>query len=218
HKDSAEGELLGSFRLSNTNGEYKTLIATMSNIEGMNNIAFVGKLGSVSIDSWFAMSPPTKPVTPTPEPDPEPEPEPVTPTPTPDPEPVTPTPTPNPEPEPEPVTPTPEPDPEPEPIVDPTPTSSDLGLDYTINDWGSGYLVNFKISNNTGDTVNNWKLKIKKSDINIAQLWCANVTEDGDYYVFTPYSWNSTIYSGADIQFGIIGTGSSNSTINYIFE
>ncbi|MCR5581812.1 MAG: carbohydrate-binding protein, partial [Pseudobutyrivibrio sp.] len=47
HKDSAEGELLGSFRLSNTNGEYKTLIATMSNIEGMNNIAFVGKLGSV---------------------------------------------------------------------------------------------------------------------------------------------------------------------------
>ena len=89
-----------------------------------------------------------------------------------------------------------------------------LKVDYTINNWGSAYQVNFKITNNTSAKVNTWTLKVKKSDINISSSWNVNVKESGDYYVITPVSWNSTLEKGASTEFGVQGTGSIGTTIN----
>lgn len=90
-----------------------------------------------------------------------------------------------------------------------------LALIYNINNWGSQYQVSFKISNDSNADVNTWTLKIKKSDINIASSWCVNVKEEGEYYVITPMSYNSSISKGNSIEFGIQGIGSIGSTINY---
>ncbi len=130
----------------------------------------------------------------------------------------------NPEPEnpaPEPVNPEPA-DPEPEPAPeDPQPqipSTDGLALDYSINSWGSGYQVSFKVSNNTGADVNAWTLKLSKSDITIGSSWNINVTEDGDYYVITPVDWNAYISNGQSIEFGVLGDGTIGNTIGYSFN
>ena len=43
------------------------------------------------------------------------------------------------------------------------------------------------------------------------------VKEEGDYYVITPYFWNSLINNGNFISFGIIGQGTAPRTITYEF-
>ncbi len=107
-----------------------------------------------------------------------------------------------------------------EPIVNPDPPVVQTGMDltYTINSWTDGYQVSFKVTNKSGSTKNSWKVKVKKSDINLTQSWCVNVSQEGDYYVFTPMSWNSTLTNGQTTEFGIIGRGQVGSTINYIVE
>ena len=107
-----------------------------------------------------------------------------------------------------------------EPIVIPDPPVEQTGMDlsYTINSWTDGYQVSFKVTNKSGSTKNSWKVKVKKSDINLTQSWCVNVSQEGDYYVFTPMSWNSTLTNGQTTEFGIIGSGKVGSTINYIVE
>ena len=101
------------------------------------------------------------------------------------------------------------------PTTPSNPSNGKLKLDYTINNWGSGYQVNFKISNNTSANVNGWTLKIKKSDINISSSWNVTVNQSGDYYVITPVSYNAYIAKGASIEFGIQGSGSIGNTISY---
>ena len=99
-----------------------------------------------------------------------------------------------------------------------TTTNKELKLDYTINNWGSGYQVTFKIYNNTSADISGWTLKIKKSDINIVSNWSVDVKEEGDYYVITPLSYNALIGKGNSIDFGIQGTGSIGSSLNYILS
>ena len=97
-------------------------------------------------------------------------------------------------------------------------TDSGLKADYTISNWGSGYQVSFKITNNTSAKVNTWTLKVKKSELNINTSWNVNIKESGDYYVITPVSWNSAIEKGSSIEFGVQGTGSIGNTINCILN
>ena len=124
-----------------------------------------------------------------------------------------PTPTPDPvvEPDPEPIV-----EPDPEPIVepDPTPVTGGPSVEYTINNWGSGYQVLIKVKNETTSTINGWTVKVKKSDVRIDSSWCVNIAEEGGYYVITPMSWNSTLYPGNSVEFGIQGSGSIGSTID----
>ncbi|WP_242840965.1 endo-1,4-beta-xylanase [Butyrivibrio sp. AE3004] len=121
---------------------------------------------------------------------------------------------PQPQPEPLPV-PEPQPQPEPTPVEPENPLSGALDLEYSINNWGSGYQVSFKISNNSGSDVNTWTLKLKKSDITIGSSWNVSVTEDGDYFVITPVDWNAHLSNGQSIEFGVLGDGSIGSTIGY---
>lgn len=103
-----------------------------------------------------------------------------------------------------------------EPTTPETTTSTDkLSLSYDINNWGSAYQVNFKITNNSSSDVNTWTLKLKKSDINITTSWNVNIKEDSDYYYITPVEWNSKITKGSSLEIGVQGSGSIGSTINY---
>ena len=130
-----------------------------------------------------------------------------------DPEPVDPTPVdPDPTPvDPEPVDPTPV-DP------DPTPVATGLKAEYTINNWGSGYQVLIKVKNDGAATVNTWTVKVKKSEVKIDSSWCVNIAEEGDSYVITPMSWNSTLTPGASTDFGIQGSGSIGTSVNVTVE
>ena len=94
----------------------------------------------------------------------------------------------------------------------------ELGLEYNISDWGSAYQVNFKVINNTLSDINNWTLKIKKTDINIGSSWNVNVKEDSDYYIITPMSYNSAISKGNSIEFVIQGSGKIEKDISYILN
>lgn len=193
-KGSADGEKLANVMVSNTAGEFKAFTATMTGVdEGLNTLYFVGAMGSVDFDYWSCTQKKEMPPVPVVDPEPEPEPEP------------------QPEPEPEPQ-PEPEPEPEPQPVV-----TGDLGLEYQINSWGTGYTVNFRVVNK-GNVVNGWKLKLAKSDVVIDSSWCVKVASEGDYYVITPESWNSTVGNGQTADFGIQGSGAIGSSISYILE
>jgi cellulase/cellobiase CelA1 len=90
-------------------------------------------------------------------------------------------------------------------------------LDYSINNWGSGYQVNMKVTNKTGAAVNSWTLKLNKNTVNITSSWNVNVKESGNYYVITPVSWNANLGNGASTEFGICGSGSIGNNIGYSF-
>ena len=106
-----------------------------------------------------------------------------------------------------------------EPVVTPPPVvETGVKATYKANAWSDGYQLSFTVTNNSGKTVNSWKVKVKKSDINVSQSWCVNVSQEGDYYVFTPMSWNSTLTNGQSTEFGMIGRGQVGSSINYTAE
>lgn len=129
-----------------------------------------------------------------------------------DPEPIVVEPDPE-EPDPEIIVVDPEPTPEPVPVV-----TGGLELDYLVSSWGSGYQVTYKITNNSGSTVNGWTLKIKKDQIDLGTYWNVDVKTSGNYYVITPVAWNATIANGQSIEFGSIGAGQTNGTFEYVLE
>ena len=132
---------------------------------------------------------------------------------------VTPDPDPEPEPQPEPD-PQPEPEPQPDPVVidDPVVTDGALAVEYSINNWGSGYQVLIKVKNDSSARTNTWTVKVSKSDVRIDSSWCVNIAEEGNYYVITPMSWNSTLEPGASTDFGIQGAGSIGTSVGITVE
>ena len=118
-------------------------------------------------------------------------------------------------------TPQPQPEPQPEPTPEPEPTPVvTTGLEATavINSWGTGYQVSFKVSNNTGATVNGWTLKVPTSEISMDSSWNVKVTQSGGYYVITPVDWNRSIPNGQAVEFGCIGTGSIGNSLTLTVE
>ena len=63
------------------------------------------------------------------------------------------------------------------------------------------------MKNDSNTKVNGWTVKVKKNDVKIDSSWCVDITEDGDYYVIKPMSWNASIEAGASVDFGIQGSG-----------
>ena len=125
---------------------------------------------------------------------------------------------PQPQPDPQPTE-DPQPQPDPQPSQDPQPSgSSGLELTYSINSWGSGYQVSYKISNNSGSNVDGWTLKVNKNQLSIDSSWNVNVTKSGDYYVITPVDWNKTIANGSSVEFGSIGVGQAGNSFDYVLE
>ncbi len=94
---------------------------------------------------------------------------------------------------------------------------NDLTLEYDVYSWDGGHKVDFKIVNNTDNDIVGWAVKIKKSDCQIDQSWCVNVSDEGDYYLITPLDWNSIVPAGGSIDFGINGAGEVGESIEYVF-
>ena len=99
-----------------------------------------------------------------------------------------------------------------------TTTTKGVELTYTINNWGSGYQISYKVTNNSGSKVNGWTIKLNKSQVNIGSSWNVNVTTSGNYYVITPVEWNKTIENGSSVEFGSQGSGSIGNKIDYSIE
>ncbi|MCR5558637.1 MAG: family 43 glycosylhydrolase [Butyrivibrio sp.] len=103
---------------------------------------------------------------------------------------------------------------DPEPVAEPA-DGTGVILTSTVNSWGSGYTISFKVTNNGNQQVKSWTLKLKSSDIDIASSWNVNVKEDGDYIVITPVEWNSVLEPGQSAEFGMIGNGAPSDSIAY---
>ena len=200
------GEKLATLKLNNTNGQFVTDYFAFPDLQGTHSLFFVGTYAKADVDSFIVLKAPVKP-NPNPSQD-DPDPTPVDP----DPTPVDPDPTPV-DPDPTPV--------DPDPIVvdpDPIVVDGNLTAEYSINSWGTGFTVNFKVVNDTDSAVNNWTVKIKKSDLTIDSAWCVKLTTDGDYYVLTPDDWNAAIRPHDGAFFGFQGSGAIGSTIDYVVE
>lgn len=102
------------------------------------------------------------------------------------------------------------------PPKEPVEEKKGLLVEYDVNNWGSGYQVNFKLTNNSDASIIKWAIKIKKDDVNILGSWNVNISEDGQYYIITPVGWNSYIGKGSSVDFGIQGSGAIGDTISYV--
>ena len=80
--------------------------------------------------------------------------------------------------------------------------------------WGDGYGMNAVLSNNTGKTVQDWKIVLDK-ELTIDTIWCTDCTVSGGKTVITPLDWNRTVDVGADVQFGFNGKGDCATDISY---
>ena len=58
----------------------------------------------------------------------------------------------------------------------------------------------------------------KKSEVKVDSSWCVNIAEQGEYYVITPMSWNSTLTPGASTDFGLQGSGSIGTSVTVTVE
>lgn len=84
---------------------------------------------------------------------------------------------------------------------------SDVTAKAEVNSWGVGFTATFTVSNTSDNAVDGWTIRIKKSDIDITNIWCAEMTETADYYIITPMSWNASLGAGSSTQFGFQGAG-----------
>lgn len=125
------------------------------------------------------------------------------------------------------VTPTPEPEETPEPEVTPSPEPEEtpapeqtgtLALEPVVSSWNTGYTMTMNIKNTSSETVDGWKLVVNKADFEISNIWCAEITEDGDKLIITPMTWNSTLAAGSSTSFGFQGVGAPVADFEYYFE
>ncbi|WP_054740898.1 cellulose binding domain-containing protein [Cellulosilyticum ruminicola] len=72
-----------------------------------------------------------------------------------------------------------------------------------------------RIKNDSDKVITNWTLKLKKSEVDITSIWCANVDEDGEDLVITPMGWNNTVAPGSFVEFGFQGSGSVTEDFTY---
>ncbi|MBP5325673.1 MAG: carbohydrate-binding protein [Pseudobutyrivibrio sp.] len=190
--DGVDGQSLGSVKIMSMGAFKNAAVKIDSTLTGKHDLYLVVTNGVADIDSLKLL--PGK-ITPDPV-----NPDPVNPDPV-NPDPVNPDPV-----NPDPVNPDPV---NPDPVV-----TEGLNVRYEINSWGTGYVVNFYVDNQSGSTTNGWTVKVRKDQVSIDNSWCVNIREEGDYYVITPLDWNKNIANGQSIQFGIIGSGSIGNTLD----
>ena len=184
HDGDTYGPRLAFLNIPNSDYEWATIYLDFPDLQGLHDLYFVPKAGVIDFDSWSILKEGEEPT-------------PVDPTPV-DPDPV----------DPDPV------DPDPTPVdPDPQPVSEGLTTEYTLNNWGSGYQVSVKVSNNSSQKVETWAVKVNKNDVGIDASWNIKVSEEGNYYVITPVEWNSVIEPGRSVEFGFQGSSHVNDQI-----
>lgn len=92
------------------------------------------------------------------------------------------------------------------PVISETPVTG-LTLTPTISSWSTGFTATMDMKNTSDTAITDWKVVIKKTGFTITNVWCANVEETDDAYIFTPLSWNVTIPASGNTSFGFQGEG-----------
>lgn len=95
---------------------------------------------------------------------------------------------------------------------------SPLTLTYKVHDWGDEYIIDFDITNESSVTVNDWTLKLKKSEFDISIIWGATFTENSEYILISPLYYNNVIKPGITVSFGFQAYGSPEPDFYYEFE
>ncbi|NEQ51534.1 MAG: hypothetical protein F6K11_15555, partial [Leptolyngbya sp. SIO3F4] len=99
-----------------------------------------------------------------------------------------------------------------EPVA-PVTTNSNVDFDI-INDWGSGYQGQVKVTNNDNSPINSWTLEFDFSG-KITQIWNAQiVNRNGNTYVVSNASYNGAVAPGQEVSFGFLGEGSTSQLPN----
>ncbi|GAA3836317.1 glycoside hydrolase family 48 protein [Sphaerisporangium flaviroseum] len=79
-------------------------------------------------------------------------------------------------------------------------------VDYTTNDWGSGFTGNVKITN-SGDAWTSWNLGFTfPGNQRISQGWSANWTQSGTSVTATNLNWNGSLSNGQSTNIGFNAT------------
>lgn len=97
-------------------------------------------------------------------------------------------------------------------------TTTNLAITSNINSWETGYTCNFKVTNTSNQTLNTWSFKLLKSDFDITNSWGCTVTEDGDYLIISPASYNTTLSPKNSVEFGIQGNGNLSPDFTILYK
>ena len=94
---------------------------------------------------------------------------------------------------------TPTPAPVPTATASPPPPAGGVTAEVIIaNDWGSGYIANLEVTNNTTAAVQ-WNVTVTVEGM-IINLWNGQYTQTGNRVTISGVSWNSTIQPGQTIN------------------
>ena len=75
----------------------------------------------------------------------------------------------------------------------------------TVDDWGSGFTGELKLTNQTDQAWNGWEVEFDWEH-NLTQFWSSKlVSRSGDHYVIKNESWNGVVEPGASVTFGFSG-------------
>ena len=99
--------------------------------------------------------------------------------------------------------------------------SSNNSAEYrTVNDWGSGFTGELKLTNRTDQAWDGWEVEFDWEH-NLTQFWSSKlVSHSGQHYVVKNESWNGKVQPGASVTLGFSGnpgnvvTSPRNITIN----
>ncbi|MGF1580282.1 MAG: cellulase family glycosylhydrolase [Gemmataceae bacterium] len=86
-------------------------------------------------------------------------------------------------------------------------------VDFLVNnDWGHGLQAQITVNNDTGSTLNDWRLSFEY-DRPIANIWNAEIlSHDGDDYVLGPAHYNVTLATGGSVNIGFVAGDGDDST------
>ncbi|WP_062059669.1 pectinesterase family protein [Cellvibrio sp. OA-2007] len=86
---------------------------------------------------------------------------------------------------------------------------------YTVtNNWGNGFTGEIKVTNNTGQTVNNWSVSWREPGASVTNAWNATLS-GANPYTASALGWNATLAPGASASFGFQANGTASTpTVN----
>ena len=91
-------------------------------------------------------------------------------------------------------------------ILDDDVPDSGVSVDFAVtDDWGSGFVAGFTITNHDATAVDGWTIEFD-FDRQITNIWNATIVSHvGNHYVIRAESWNRMISSGGSVSFGFQG-------------
>ncbi len=105
------------------------------------------------------------------------------------------------------------PPPSPSPSVSPSPSASPTGcrVEYTTNDWDTGFTANVTITNTAAATIDSWRLEFDfPAGQQVVHGWSATWEQSGPRVVATNAAWNGVVAPGASVTVGFNGSHSGN--------